>query len=247
MQCRIDGNKFTKDGEDEVRRAAQRAKVVLKGVMDGVYHSSYFHEASKRAQIPFSCHEILECGSNGLKYTNADHDMSLIVPEGALTDGKKIHFEIGVAMYGPFNFPDSTQPISPILWLHILEEDTQLEKAFSITLPHFLVKLTKENAENYDVAFAKARHDDYTIQDKQIYYNFKLHDSKPSFSSSGDKHYGTIETKHCCYFCIMEEYTENFSKNKGYTLVRIQNPRLNQLIFCVTFFLPSCRRVSYRL
>ena len=35
--------------------------------------------------------------------------------------GEKIHFEVGVAIYGPFIFPKNTQPISPMLWLCLLE------------------------------------------------------------------------------------------------------------------------------
>ena len=83
-----------------------------------------FTEAEKRAHIPFLYHKLLECDHCGLEYTIEDHDVTLRIPPGAVSTGKKIYFEIGVAMYGPFIFPDNFQPISPILWCCIEEIST---------------------------------------------------------------------------------------------------------------------------
>ena len=90
-----------------------------------------------------------------------DHDITLRIPEGAVAEGEKIHFEVGVAMYGPFVFPENTQPISPILWLCVVEGDAQLRKPFQIVLPHYLTGLSKEKIEYHQVRFAKANHNDY--------------------------------------------------------------------------------------
>ena len=65
-------------------------------------------------------------------YTITEHDITLRIPEGAVAIGKFSHLEMGAAMYGPFTFPENTQPISPILWLCPLEEDAQLEKAICV-------------------------------------------------------------------------------------------------------------------
>ena len=64
---------------------------------------------------------MLECDFNGREYTNVDHDFTLRIPKGAVAEGEKVHFEIAVAMCGPFNFPEGTKVISPILWLCLLE------------------------------------------------------------------------------------------------------------------------------
>ena len=80
-----------------------------------VLQSTYFHSAKKTARVPFLDHQILEVTCAGREYTNVDHDITLRIPERAMAEGEKIHFEVGVAMYGPFTFPENTQPISPIL------------------------------------------------------------------------------------------------------------------------------------
>ena len=65
-------------------------------ITDDIHQSIYFNEAKKRAQIPFLDHKILECDCNGLKYTK--YDITLSIPEGAVPDNKKIHFEVGMAI-----------------------------------------------------------------------------------------------------------------------------------------------------
>ena len=45
-----------------------------------------------------------------------DHDFTLRIPKGAVAEGEMVHFEIAVAMYGPFNLPEGTKLISSILW-----------------------------------------------------------------------------------------------------------------------------------
>ena len=137
-----------------------------------VHQTTYFHTAKNTANVPFLHHQMLECDCAGREYTNVDHDITLRIPEGAVAEGEKIHLEVGVAMYGPFTFPDNTQPISPILWLCILEEDAQLKKPFQIVLSHYLTGLSKERIEHHHVRFAKANHNDYTFIDAQMSYEF---------------------------------------------------------------------------
>ena len=104
-------------------------------IQDEVHQSTHFSTAKERGHVPFLDHQILEVDSAGREYTNVDHDFTLRIPEGAVAEGEKVHLEVGVAMYGPFTFPDNTQPISPILWLCILEEDIELKKSFQVVLP----------------------------------------------------------------------------------------------------------------
>ena len=71
---------------------------------------TYFSSAEKTAHVPFLDHQMLEIDCAGQEYTNniIDHDITLKIPEGAVAKGEKIHFEVGVAMYGPFIFPENT-------------------------------------------------------------------------------------------------------------------------------------------
>ena len=62
--------------------------------------SSQYFIAKQRAQVPFIFHEVLECDHKGFLYTNDRHDIEIIIPEGAIAVGDKIHFEVGLTWYG---------------------------------------------------------------------------------------------------------------------------------------------------
>ena len=175
-----------------------------------------------------------------------DHDFTLRIPEGAVAEGEKVHFEVGIAMYGPFIFPENTQPISPILWLCLLEEDVELKKPFQVILPHYLTGLSKERIEHHQVRFIKANHNDYTFKGDQMSYKFWSCDTKPLFASNGNKSYGILISKHCCFLCLEANVTPELAMDAGYTLVRIESPLSlgrNEVIFAATYFLDTCSRV----
>lgn len=200
----------------------------------------------KKALVPFLHYYILECDCNGQQYTIEDHDITLIIPERAVPEGKKVHFEIGVAMYGPFNFPESTRPISPIIWLCLLE-DAELKKPFQLIVPHFLTQISEERVCYHQVGFAKANHDDYTSDSSQIAYNFHDCNTKPLLASIHGRSYGVLVSHHFCFYCLKANQTADLAMDAGYCLVRIETfltPQRNEVHFCAIFLLKTCLRVS---
>ena len=211
-----------------------------------VNESPYFSEAEKKAHVPFLDHQLLECDCNGREYTNIDHDITLRIPEGAVAEGEKIHFEVGVAMYGPFIFPEDTQPISPILWLCILEGNVELKKPFQVVLPHCLNGLSKERLQHHQVGFAKASHN-YIIVDNQMTYTLQKSEIEPIFAFSGCRSYAVLESNHCCFYCLVAKKTAELAKDTAYCLTRIEfsrSPMRCEVYFCATYFLDTCLRVS---
>ena len=187
----------------------------------------------------------LECDCNGREYTNAEHDITLRIPKGAVPDNRRIHFEFGVALYGPFIFPHNTQPISPILWLCILEEDVVLKQPFQVILPHFLAE---DKLCYHQAGFAKASHNDVTFQDNgQMCYSFLPCGIKPQFVFSGCRGYGILSLNHCCFYCIHANQSRELAMDAGYCLVRIEAtpmPYRNVIIFSAIYFLDSCLKVQ---
>ena len=188
---------------------------------------------------------MLECDCSGHEYTNVDHDITLRIPEGAVAEGEKIHFEVAVTMYGPFIFPENTQPISPILWLCLLEEDAKLRKPLEIVLPHFLTG----NIHQYNISFMKANHNDYKMNDScQMFYNFKLLFSDTALVYRESQGYGVTITDHLCYLCLAaQQNIEKIKENANYCLARVelQNFRsLQEITFCACYFLPTCIEVQ---
>ena len=215
-----------------------------------IHQSTYFNTAEKRAQVPFLDHEILGCDSNGREYTNTMHDITLKIPEGAIVVGKKIHFEIGVTMCGPFSHQDGFRPISPIIWLCILEEDVELKKPFQIILPHFLNEVSGEKIIDYHNAqFAKASHSEYSFIDNQLTYTFQHCDTKPQFKTIGLRSYAVLEIKHCCFYCIEAKQTPKLALDASYCLIRVESPmrgQRNEVYFTAIYFLETCLRVCVR-
>ena len=65
-----------------------------------VLQSTYFHSAKKTARVPFLDHQILEVTCAKREHTNVGRDITLRIPERAVAEGEKIHFEeVGVVTY----------------------------------------------------------------------------------------------------------------------------------------------------
>ena len=208
--------------------------------------SVYFHEAEKKAHVPFLYHHLLECDHNGLEYTVEDHDVTLRIPEGTVSEGETIHFEIGVAMYGPFIFPENTQPVSSIAWLCVLEDEIKLKKPFQFIFPHFLTGLSTEKLQYHQVELAKAYHC-YFFENDQYMYKFDHSTTKPLFSSTNQcKSYAVFKSTHCCFYCLLAKSTPDLLMDAGYCLARIEqslSSQTNEVYFAAFYFLDTCIRV----
>ena len=219
-----------------------------KATMEGKsFQSAYFSEAEKRAHIPFVHHNLLECDHDGLEYTIEHHDITLRIPEGAVAKGEMIHFEIGVALYGPFNFPEKAEPVSPIIWLCVQEKSAILKKPFQLILPYFLTSLTSDRLIHHQIEFAKANHSSYFIaEDEQVIYQFDPCETKPLFASSGYRSYGVLTSTHCCFYCLKANQTPELASDAGYCLARIERPlssQSNEVYFTAVYLLGTCIQV----
>ena len=218
--------KFHACVRDRVETAeANVSPKIMETTSEPINRSPHFTEAEKRAGVPFLHHKVMECDHHSQEYTIKDHDITLKIPEGAVPTGKKIQFEVAVAMYGPFKFEKDTQPISPIIWL-CFDEGVTLNKPFHVILPHFLTGLTYERAQYHHVIFAKAPHSKHSIEDGQMKYSFQSCDSEPYFASCEGRNFGVLVTNHTCFYCLQAKKTPELAKDAGYCLTRID--RFNQ-------------------
>ena len=212
-------------------------------------HSKFFEEAKVQAKIPFLHHQLLECDFSGKELHIEDHDITLTIPEGAVTKGKRLYLEVGVAMYGPFIFPTrDAQPISPILWLCPLDGDFAVNKPIQIKLPHFLTGLSTERLQDHGVGFMKANHTDKIIdRHGQIYYKFQNSEGSKKFISNDieSKSFGILTTKHCCFYCIEAKKSPIMTLDATYYLIRIENsshPNY-EVHFAAICYLKTCLEV----
>ena len=147
----------------------------------------------------FLHNKCLECDHRSMKYVIEDHDITLSIPEGAVAEGEKVHFEVGVAMYGPFIFPENTQPISPILWVYAVE-DVRMFEQFQLILPHCYAGSVI--SPEHQISFAIADQNSVETVDGQAHYCFKLWKRDTIFY---EEKYGAIRTDFCNHtFCIVK-------------------------------------------
>ena len=162
----------------------------------------------------------MECKSSGLDYAFKEHDVTLKVPERATEAGKKVCLKVGVAMKGPFIFPENTRPISPIVWLSI-EHDVELRKPIQLQIPHCMPELTVEKIQGCGIHVNQADHvmdSKLDIQDKRMYYKFLPSQSQGASSFLQKDRYAVVKTKQSGLFCI----------------TRIASSDKNELCYCLT-------------
>ena len=183
---------------------------------------------------------MLECDYNGKEYAINGHDITVTIPKGAVSKGETLHFEVGVAMYGPFNFPKLIRPVSPILWLRFIEKKISL--TVEITLPHCFVGLTRDMINHQKLSFVKADLED--IKMNQLCYTFYLHTVGAHFLQF--KMYGVLETNQSGLFCITHLKTSDCS-NVNYCLACINlppSPPVHEFNFYVLYNLSTHKKVS---
>ena len=210
--------------------------------------SRYFNEAKSQANIPFLHHQVLECDSSCQEFYIEDHDITLTIPEGAVTKGRKLYLEVGVAMYGPFIFSRDVQPVSPILWLCPLNEDFAVNKPFQIKLPHYLTGLSTGKLQDLGVGFMKANHAKKIDHCGKIHYKFQdFNEGSISFISNGfeSNAFGIMTTKHCCFYCIKADKSPLLSLDATYYLIRIENSLHPQyeVHFAAIYYIKTCLKV----
>jgi hypothetical protein len=169
-------------------------------------------------------------------------DIRVTIPPGAIPD-RTVQVEMGVAMYGPFKFPENYRPVSPMLWFCIKEpKGVELSLPIEFMLPHIIT----ENSDGR-LVFAKARHsipgETFTFEllcdseSRITYYD-------PLMKKCG---YGYLSSKHCCYYCIVDEIKQDTANLKGFclhTLIKKVDDLSYQILLFCTFFLETCLRVS---
>lgn len=140
---------------------------------------------------------LSECTHDGGPYYNEQNEFGLEIPAGAIPDGQSIIIDIGVALYGPFQYPKSSRPVSPLFWICVRnQKDYQFLKPVNITIPHFLHLEDRNDIESLGLTFMKGDHE----MKPRLMYQFQ--------QAEGDilieplRNHGVIKTTHFCSLCI---------------------------------------------
>ena len=113
-----------------------------------------------RSQITPECVKptatLSECTNKGVKYYDEANDFSLEIPEGAIPEGETVTIDIGVALYGPFQYPEGLRPVSPVFWLCVRDKKFfHFLRPVAVTIPHFLDLENHNDIESLGLTFLK--------------------------------------------------------------------------------------------
>ena len=162
---------------------------------------------------------LSDCTSEGRKFIDDVNDFSLEIPEGAIPEGERLTVDVGVALFGPFQFPEGLRPVSPVFWVCVRDNPNfQFSKPVTVTIPHFLDLDNDEDIQSLGLTFLKAEHN----KNSDGLYEFQPTSGEMDFRSLA-KH-GILQTTHFCSLCIAcKDIPDVWEKTK----------------FCITAVLPN--------
>ena len=167
-----------------------------------------------------------DCTSEGETFTDKANDFSLEIPEGAIPEGERLAVDVGLALFGPFQFPEGLRPVSPVFWVCVRDNNKfNFPKPVAVTLPHFLDLENYEDIQSLGLTFLKADHK----KNSQGLYNFQQTDEEIDFKPS--QTFGTLRTTHFCSLCIA-------CRDRPDVLTRTR--------FCITSVLPKTATVGQK-
>lgn len=172
------------------------------------------------SNVPFiDAVETVTFTHNGGQYTSESHDIRITIPKGAIKKHMVVHLQVGVAIYGPFSFPDANRPVSPIIWISVTP-NTNLKKPIEITVPHFVRASSQSSPKNLVFLKAACRIKSTSRTKK---YEAKYHFSKVAENNQqfNNESYGTVFTKDSCFFCIVGDTISNSTLRANYCLIPV--------------------------
>ena len=184
---------------------------------------------------------LSQCTYDGRDYYDEHNDFGLEIPAGAIPKGERITIDIGVALYGPFQYPEGLRPVSPVFWVCVRDQNHfQFLKPVRVTIPHCLNLESYDNIESLGLTFLKGDHE----MNPQQMYQFQQAEGHVLIEPL--KEYGVIETTHFCSQCITSQITKGLIKKALFCISAVFPPTIygeESAYFFITFLLKTCLKV----
>ena len=180
---------------------------------------------------------LSQCTHDGRYYYDKANDFSLEIPEGAIPEGESITIDIGVALYGPFQYPKGLKPVSPVFWLCVRDRKFFcFLKPVTVTIPHFL------DLENHDVI--KSLGLNFLKGDHELRLQ-KLQKVEGQLLVEPLKTFGVLQTTHFCCLCIAGNISQSLVAREVFCLSAVIphtyiSSQPSYAYFFVTYMLPTC-------
>ncbi len=180
----------------------------------------------------------------GMRYQNESMGVTINVPEGAIKE-ELLDIKVGLALYGPFNYPDGLRPVSVVL-LMCPQQEVTLLKPIEVILP-LIIDCAQDSIDSSNCGLTplKACHDNYDdVKKMNRFEAFNVENLEVFMDKNFN--YSSFLIDHFCYVCLAAGTTRPL--NFSYCLSRIKpsvfplNCR-STINFCVSFCVEACLKV----
>ena len=184
---------------------------------------------------------LTECSHEGLVFYDGANEFGLEISEGAIPEQETVAIDIGVAMYGPFEFPEGLKPVSPVFWVCVRESKlSRFLKPVTITIPHCVDLDRCETIDSLGLTFLKGEHD---INFQHTYQFQTVEEAEMVFEAHQTK--GTLKTTHFCSLCITGKVSPELTKHTKFCIYTVIPPSVapSEPAYChffISFLLPTC-------
>ena len=183
---------------------------------------------------------LTDCTSAGRSYYDEHNDFQLEIPDGAIALEQRVTIDIGVALYGPFLYPEDLRPVSPVFWACVRDQRNFLFlKPVKVTIPHFLKLENAKDVESLGMTFLKGDHE---MTSQQV-YEFQRAEGKVIIEPH--KRNGVLQTCHFCYLCITSKKSKKSIRKAMFCIYAAIPYTMSPsepayVYFFVTFLLATC-------
>ena len=133
---------------------------------------------------------------HGGKLIIKEHDVTITVPELAISEGDKVEIRAIVSLTGPYQLPDGYDLVSVFVWI---EADYRFRKLVKVTIPHFA---SIENLDQrFDVVVLTANEKDLVLNENGDSL-LQLHESVYDYQYEVNDDYCDYYTDHFCSKCL---------------------------------------------
>ena len=189
--------------------------------------------------------DTVEISSNGGRYCNVPLGVYIDIPRGAVPESCLLRVEVGVCLYGPFEFPDNLYPITPVLMMHP-RHDIQLNKRLRIMLPHVIESAEDTDIEVLGIEVIKGSPSCVLGDSDRYVFNTVIKDSDISFCTLEGKGYLTFHLSHFCFIAVRASTMRVNAERCGYCICPLFRPTSSKNFeyhLCVTYYMDTFHEV----
>ena len=184
-----------------------------------------------------------QCTHDGRRYYDKHNDFGLEIPAGAIPEGETITIDVGVALHGPFQYPEGLRPVSPVFWVCVRDQKNfQFLKTVKVTIPHCLNLESHDDIESLALTFLRGDHE------IGPYQMCTFQQAEGDVLIEPLKKYGVFQSTHFCSLCISSQATKEFIQKAMFCISALTPPSIPvtdsaTAYFFVTFLLKTCLNV----